>query len=845
MKKRLFLIDGSSYVYRAFFAIPPLSNSKGVPTNAIYGFTTMLHKILNDYDPDSIAVVFDGPGETFRDQLFEEYKANRPPMPDPMEAQIPYIRQVIEGYRIPILEKEGYEADDIIGTLVEGMPSDYEAVIVTSDKDLMQLVSDRVTLLDTMKDKKSGPKEVRAKFGVGPEKVVEVLGLAGDPTDNIPGVPGVGLKTATQLIQQYGSVEAVLKAADRIKRPKLKESLIRYADQARLSRKLSIVDRKVPLKIPWKALKRRSPDKEAMIALFRELEFSRFLKEFSESSSPEGEISLQRLQNLHGLEGLIPQMVEAGTVSVGAVSDGGTKGIVFCWEEGEAVFCLIPEKGDLSILKKLFSNDSIAFWSSDAKQLSHLLYSYGIEPPSIVFDPSIAAYLLNVSRHPLLERMEEEEGDRPVRAARAAQSTLQLGSEFLPKLKEQGMRSLFEEIEMPLASVLAKMEFHGISLDRELLKKIENELHEKIEMLRSEIYALAGEEFNIDSPKQLRAVLFDKLGLPKGKKKKTGPSTDMEVLAKLAAIHPVPKKILDYRSLAKLKGTYVESLQELVDPRTGRVHTNFHQTVTATGRLSSSDPNLQNIPIRTEEGRRIRQAFVSAPGCELLGADYSQVELRILAHLSEDPVLIEAFKKDEDIHTRTACELFHVAPSGLTAEMRRRAKVINFGIIYGMSPYGLANELGIEPMEAQVFIERYFERYPRVQKYLQRVVENARRRGWVETLLRRRRYLPDLHSPDYNLRSFAERGAVNAPIQGSAADLIKLAMVRIDRGMARSGLKAKMLLQVHDELVFEVPKQEKERVEDLVRREMEGVFDLRVPLKVSLGWGKDWDEAHG
>jgi DNA polymerase-1 len=658
----------------------------------------------------------------------------------------------------------------------------------------------------------------------------------------------VGEKTAVRLIQQFGSLEGVLKSAKEISKPKLRENLLQFADQARLSRTLCTIERKVPLEFHWEEIRQQLPNRERLAELFRELEFTRLLKELEVEAPPEITVPVEQIQAPEALRSWIPQMIKAGVVVLAPIMEQKghpepqakdpeaprrdpssafgllrmtMEGIAFHWGKKELIFSPIFKE----VFRDLFGEKKIAFWAPDAKELYHFLYGQGVLAPFIAFDPRIASYLLNEpkSLHEVLE-------------------TFRLGKTLLPKLEEQGMAPLFHEIEMPLAQALAKMELRGVRLDLGLLDQISGEWSHRIEGLQKEIYALSGEEFNIDSPKQLRVILFDRLQLPKGKKTKTGHSTDVEVLTKLSEIHPLPAKVLEYRSFVKLKGTYVDALRERVDPKTCRIHTTFHQTVAATGRLSSADPNLQNIPIRTQEGRRIRQAFVAEEGCELFAADYSQIELRILAHLSEDPALIEAFQSDQDIHTRTSCELFGVTPDLVTSEMRRRAKVINFGIIYGMSPFGLSKELQIEPMEAQIFIDKYFERYPKVKGFIQGLLKQAHEKGWVETMLGRRRALPDLKSPDYNLKSFAERGAINAPIQGSAADLIKLAMIRIDREL--QGLETRMILQVHDELVFEVPKKEKKKVEELVRRQMETVYSLKVPLKVSIGWGKNWDEAH-
>ncbi len=893
--KKLYLIDGSSYIYRAFHAIRDLRTSKGVPTNAIYGFVAMILKIVREAKPDYFAIVFDSRGPTFRDGLFREYKANRPPMPDELVPQIPRIRQVVEAFRIPAISLEGYEADDLIATLVKKLDAPgLEFVVVTGDKDLMQLVSDRVRLYDPMKDKYSGPEEVREKFGVGPDKVVEILGLAGDAIDNIPGVPGIGDKTAKELIQAFGSIEGVLENLERISGEKKKQNLREHAEAARLSKKLATLADDAPIQVSLAALAPAEPDRAQLSELFREFEFSRFARELA----PEKTISYQEYKTILAAEELdrvlleVPKAprlsVDLETVNpqIPGVTPVGAEivGISLSLREHEAFYIPVahrylgvprqlPRDLVLAKLQPILENPEIPKVGQNIKYDYEVFKNYGITLAGISFDPMVASYLLNPGKaiHGLSElaleylghtiisykevtgtggKRQPGRGFDEVEVERAtvysgedADLALILSGLLEKKLKEENLDGLFRELELPLIPVLAEMEWAGVKLDLELLKKLSAELAAELKIREEEIHRLAGEEFNINSPKQLAEILFEKLKLPVKKKTKTGYSTDVEVLSELSELHPLPKNLLEYRNFFKLKSTYVDALPGLVNPRTGRVHASFNQAVTATGRLSSSDPNLQNIPIRTPEGREIRRAFIAEEGHQLLSADYSQVELRILAHLSEDPILIESFEKGEDVHQRTAILIFGDAAESLD-ELRRRAKVINFGIIYGMSAYGLAKELGVDAKLAQAIIDDYFQRYRGVKSYLEKTLAEAREKGSVSTLWGRRRPLPELKSPDRNTRNFAERMAINTPIQGSAADLIKAAMLRIAGRLKESCSRARMIIQVHDELVIEVPEKELKTVRELVREEMEGVIKLRVPLKVDINSGPNWAEAH-
>jgi DNA polymerase-1 len=882
---RLFIIDGNSYIYRAFYAIPHLSNSKGLATNAVYGFTRMLLKIMNQQQPEYLAIAFDHKAPTFRHKQYAEYKAHRPPMPPELIPQIPYIKQVVAAFNIPVLELEGYEADDIIGSLAKAAKTTgVQTVIVTGDKDIFQLLDDNILIYDELKDIWYDADRVREKFGVGVEQLTDVFGLAGDTSDNVPGVPGIGIKTAAQLIAEFGSLENLLENTRRVKGQRRQESLQRYADQARLSKSLVTIYTQVPLDIKLTDLVCRQPDSARLIKLFKELEFYSLLKEFSPQNQTEAKY--HTVLTAEQFKELLEKLGSASAFAVDLETSGKDPlqaqivGISLCLG-AEAAYYIplrhsypgVPPQLEaehvLGSLGSILGDAAIKKYGQNIKYDAEVLQRAGIKLSGIGFDTMLASYLLNPSKrtHNLqdiaLEHLNRKTtsykelvgtGAKQLNFAQVdiasatqysaedAEVTFALVQVLAPKLKQADLERLFYEIEMPLVEVLVQMELCGVRLDSAILSEMSKDLDIQLEQLKEQIYRLAGEKFNIDSPKQLGPILFDKLGLPAIKRTKTGYSTDTGVLQDLALLHELPARLLDYRHLKKLKTTYVDALPLLVNPQTGRLHTSFNQTVTATGRLSSSEPNLQNIPIRTELGRRIRRAFIPDAGCSLLAADYSQIELRILAHLSGDEGLKTAFLQGEDIHRRTAAEVFGVTPDKVTAQMRRQAKVINFGIIYGMSAYGLAKDLGVGQREAQVYINQYFGRYPKVKELINRLVDQAKTCGYVSTLFNRRRYIPELASSNRNIRQFGERTAINSPIQGSAADIIKLAMINIHRRLQQQASKAKMLLQVHDELIFEVPNEELEAVSQLVTQEMGNVTQLDVPLVVNTKTGANWAE---
>lgn len=876
----LALVDGSNYIYRAYYGIPALTNSKGFPTNAIYGFTTMLMKLLRDLAPDYIVVTFDLKGPTTRHGEFDDYKATRKPMPDDLIPQVPSIKDVVRAFSICVLEKQGIEADDLIGTLtVQASEKGWRTAIISGDKDLMQLIDDRVTMVDTMKDKTYDAAAVKEKFGVGPEKVVEILGLMGDTSDNIPGVPGIGPKTAHRLIEEYGSVEAVVENAEKLHNVKLREKIQQHAGQAMLSRQLALIRKDIDVDFNLQDAARREPDRELLAGLFSEFEFSSLLHQIKgNAAAPVKECSI--IADGAVLSELAAKLQRSKRVACEVIWEKNPPpvliGMSFCTDWDSFYLPLghtnakqqLTAKEVLDAMAPVFGDTRIKRYFYDLK--TALVCLEGLEVTAGE-DLQLAAYLLNPARqtyeldeitweylHEQIPTPAEVAGGKgktyplalvPVDkmadyASRRVGAILALAQALQGRLEEAGAASLFRDVEMPLLFTLVAMEKKGVLLDTVLLKQMSEELMQLLSLSEEKIHRLAGEKFNINSPKQLQTILFEKLNLPKGKKTKEGYSTDVDVLSDLARSHELPAEILAYRSLSKLKSTYVDALPALVHPQTGRIHTSYNQTVTATGRLSSSNPNLQNIPIRTLEGKRIRQAFIAAPGCLLISADYSQIELRVLAHLSEDDALITAFASDEDIHTRTASDVFGVFPQMVSPDMRRQAKVINFGILYGMSAFGLAKELGVPQKTAQAYIDGYFARYKKVRAYLDGILEGARQDGYVCTLLNRRRYLPELKSSIPSVRQFAERMAINAPIQGSAADLIKVAMVNIDCLLTQKGLSSRLIMQVHDELVIEAPAREKEEVMNLVKKEMEEVIKLKVPLKVEIASGKNWDEAH-
>jgi DNA polymerase-1 len=886
-KETLYLIDGSSYIYRAYFAIRHLSSPKGFPTNALYGFTQMLLKVLKDHKPDHVAVVFDLGRQTFRNELYPEYKANRAAMPDDLVPQILPIKEMVRAFNIPVLEKQGFEADDIIGTISrECEEAGLAVVVVTGDKDLMQIVTSNVTLLDTMKDKVSGIPEVLERFGVEPERVIDILGLAGDTSDNIPGVPGVGEKTALKLIQEFGSLDALLERAGEVK-GKNGERLREFADQARLSRKLATIDRNTPVEYRYEDLVASPPDAKRLAELFREYGFTTLMKELTSEAS----LSTEGYRTVLTEENFAALLQELATVPAFAVDLETTSlnplqaeivGLSFSFREHEAWYLPVghsypgaPEQLSreqvLAALTPIFTDPERPKIGQNIKYDYQVLRRSGVEMQGLWCDTMLASYLLNPVRsshgldslsvefldHKMISYQEVAGKGKdqinfaqvPVASASVyscedADATFLLQGIFLPRLSEAGMESLFFDLEMPLVKILAEMELQGVKLDLELLRELSGQFAAQLATLEKEIFAGAGCEFNINSPKQLGEVLFDRLKLPAGKKTKTGWSTDMDVLTRLALDHEIASLILQFRSISKLKSTYTDSLPKLVNPATGRVHTSYNQAVTNTGRLSSSEPNLQNIPIRSEEGRKIRRAFIAEEGSLLLSADYSQIELRVLAHLSGDRVFCDAFARDEDIHTRTASEVFDLLPGLVTPEMRRQAKTINFGVIYGQGAFSLARELGVSTKTAKEFIDNYFRRHSGAREFLDACVRDAEKNGFVATLLGRKLPIPDIASSNGNIRSFAQRNAINYPIQGSAADIIKQAMVRVSDRMRREGLKSRLIMQVHDELVFEVPEEERVEMELLVYHEMEHAVTLCIPLKVDLSFGRNWSEAH-
>ena len=888
-KPVLYLIDGSSYIYRAYYAIRHLSSPKGFPTNALYGFTQMLLKVMKERKPDHLAVVFDAGRLTFRNEMYPEYKANRAAMPDDLVPQIGPIKEMVRAFSIPALELAGFEADDIIATLARDCEEKgMTVVVVTGDKDLMQVVTGNVRLLDTMKDKESGPREVEERFGVGPDRVIDILGLAGDASDNIPGVPGIGEKTAIKLIQEFGSLDGLLARSGEVK-GKMGEKLREFAPQALLSRQLATVDRKVPIAWSYDDLAVTPPDNRRLAELFREYGFTTLMKELT-SAETLSAAGYRAVLDDASFAGLLEELraapafaVDLETTSLNTL-EADIVGISVSRQDHEASY--IPVGHDYPGAPQQLSADRVLAGlvplladPEKRKVGQNLKYDYqvlrraGVEMQGVWFDTMVASYLLNPARsshgldslalefldHRMISYAEvtgtgkEQVNFSKVSVDRAtryscedADASFLLHRLFLPRLKDQNMERLFHEVEMPLVKILAEMELAGVKLDLSLLRELSDGFGEQLATLEQEIYTLAGCEFNINSPKQLGETLFVQMGLPTGKKTKgkTGFSTDVSVLEGLAEEYEIVRLILQYRSLSKLKSTYTDALPKLVEGATGRVHTSYNQAVTNTGRLSSSEPNLQNIPIRSEEGRKIRRAFIAEKGCLLLSADYSQIELRVLAHLSEDRVFCEAFDRDEDIHTRTAAEVFGIFPEMVTSEMRRQAKTVNFGVIYGQGAFSLARQLGVAPRVAREFIDNYFARHRGAQAFLERCVKEAEAGGYVVTLLGRKLPIPDIGSANGNIRAFAQRNAVNYPIQGSAADIIKRAMVNVFSRIRREGLKSRLIMQVHDELVFEVPEEEMITMEQLVQHEMEHAVPLRVPLRVDINSGRNWSEAH-
>ena len=875
--KRLFLIDAYSFLFRAFYAGPRLATSKGLPTNAIYVFIRMVDKVIKEHRPDYLALVFDYPAPTFRHERYKDYKAHRDRMPDELSVQIPYIFKLAEAYNLPRLELPGAEADDLIGTVAKRAEAEgFDVTIITADKDIWQILSDKVHILDTTKDEIFGPEKVRERFKVSPAQIPDIKGLAGDSSDNIPGVPGIGEKTASDLISEFGSVENLLENLDRVKGDKKRESIRENAEIARLSKELATIRVDLPVTLDFEGLKLREPDRERLKGILEDLEFATLRKEVSaEAQRPavyEGlkiistrselkkDISAAQDQALLTIFPLLTgdEPMRHDLIGLG-LSAGAGKGYYLPWLDGI--------EGARDALKGLMEEGDIIKYSNDIKALVVILSRLGMELKGRAIDASIAAYLLEPGRDSYsLENLafkyldyrtifsqkgikrESKEGlslfkERPAEVAcEAADVTLRLAKTLLPDLKREGLERLFYEVEMPLAHVLADMERTGVKLDPSVLNRMSKDLERELRELTREIYAEAGEEFNINSPIQLREILFNKLKLTPVTKTKTGYSTEAGVLEKLALEHPLPALILKYREREKLKNTYVDALPGLINRETGRIHSCFSQTVTATGRLSSKNPNLQNIPVRTELGKRIREAFVAEAGYLILSADYSQIELRILAHLSEDPKLVEAFKKGEDVHVRTATEIFGVPEKDVTPQMRDLAKTVNFGIIYGISPFRLYKDLGIEMKKGKEYIDRYFKTYTGVARFRDRLLQEAREKGFVTTLLGRRRRIPDINDRNANIRERAEREAINTPIQGTAADMIKVAMVNIWKRL--KGKRSRMILSVHDELIFETFKGEMEEVKAIAKECMETSLPLKVSVKVKFASGENWGETY-
>ena len=853
-QKKLFLIDSFGYIFRAYHArarsgAPPMRTSKGLSTEAVYIFNNMLRKLAKQFEPAYIAAIFESGEPTHRTQEFAEYKANRAETPPDLMEQIPLVRRVLDAMRIPVLQYPGFEADDVIGTLARRAEHEgFEVVIVSSDKDMLQLVSDKVSMLNPAKDDEwYNPAKVKEFLGVRPDQVADLLALKGDAIDNIPGAPGIGDKGARDLIEQFGSVEAALERAAEVQRKMYRESLRNNVERIRMSKRLATIATDVPVPFEAESVKAHEVDAAALKAVYKELEFHSLLKELE----PGEDLRPRDYRVIAGPEELAGWLEKGGrqphAVAISRSAEGefalDTIGLARTPGEARAV-----TSENIGYLKPWLEDAARPKIACDVKSALLALDHMGIEARGFAHDVMLYAFLLDAdpSGCPLDEqarrRLDLKLGPSP---EQHADITLEIWNQLAPAVESRGLRTLYETIELPLARVLARMERTGVRIDPVELKRLSNLMETEIARLTGEIHELAGRTFNISSPQQVGKVLFEEMHLPAPVKYGKGKtiSTAADVLEELAADHEIARKVLEYRQLTKLKGTYVDALPALIEPGTGRLHTSFNQTGAATGRLSSSNPNLQNIPIRTELGREIRAAFVPREGWKLLVADYSQIELRLLAHMSGDALLVEAFRDGEDIHTRTASEVLGVPPLMVTPDARRAAKAVNFGIVYGISPFGLAAQLGISRGEAEKYIKNYFARYSGVRKFIDQTIAEVRQTGVTRTMFGRERPIPDINSRNPNARGFAERTAVNSPLQGTAADLIKLAMVRIDRGLESGSRRSAMLLQVHDELVFECPPEEVEAVSTLVKHEMEKVCELQVPLVADVGVGDNWRDA--
>jgi DNA polymerase I len=850
--KRLFLIDTFGFVFRAYHArarsgAPPMRTSTGLSTEAAYIFNNMLRKLSKQYHPEYIAAVFEGGEATHRIQEFAEYKANRTEMPPDLGEQIPYVRRILNAMNIPVLEYRGFEADDVIGTLARRAERDgIEVVIVSSDKDLLQLITKQVSMLNPAKDDEwYDSAKVKEFMGVRPDQVADLLALMGDSIDNIPGAPGIGEKGARQLLERFGSVETALERAAEVERKMHRESLQNNVERIRMSKRLAAVSTDVPIEFSLESVKAQPYDAALLKAVYKELEFHSLLKELGPSEDTRAR-DYRVISGAEELRAWLPSdRPVAVAISKSAEGELALDAIGLAWRPGEARAVTLQ---NLVFLKPWLEDARAPKIACDVKAALLELDRMGIEARGFEHDVMLYAFLLDAdpSGCPLEEqarrRLDLKLGPAP---EQHADITLEIWNQLASAVDARGLRPLYAQIELPLARVLAKMERTGVRINRTELERLSQLMEAEIAKLTAEIHQLAGKTFNISSPQQLGRVLFEDLRLPAPVKYGKGKtiSTAADVLEELAADHEIVRKVLEYRQLTKLKGTYVDALPALIEERTGRLHTSFNQTGAATGRLSSSNPNLQNIPIRTELGREIRAAFVPRHGWKLLVADYSQIELRLLAHFSSDPLLVEAFRNGEDIHTLTAAEVLGIPPNTVTPEARRRAKAVNFGIVYGISPFGLAAQLGIAQAEAQKYIQNYFLRYAGVRMFIDETIAEVRQTGVTRTLFGRERPIPDINSRNSNARGFAERTAVNSPLQGTAADLIKLAMVHIDAALAADGYRSAMLLQVHDELVFECPPEEIEAIAKLVKHEMESVHVLQVPLLADVGVGDNWRDA--
>ncbi|WP_336863408.1 DNA polymerase I [Peribacillus frigoritolerans] len=873
MDKKLVLIDGNSIAYRAFFALPLLNNDKGVHTNSVYGFTMMLNRILEEEKPTHILVAFDAGKTTFRHASFKEYKGGRQKTPPELSEQFPFIRELLDCFQIKRYELENYEADDIIGTLsLQAEKDGFEVKVISGDKDLTQLSSPSTTVSITKKGiteiEEYTPKHIHEKYGLSPLQIIDLKGLMGDASDNIPGIPGVGEKTALKLLHQFETVENLLQSIDEVSGQKLKEKIEEHKDLALLSKELATITREAPLEVSVNETEYTGMDQDRVISFYKELGFSTLLDKLDVTESAPLE---QEKIEVHTGEMAEGMFADESALYVEILEDNYHRadiiGIAISNEQGHFYY-----NGDDAL-----SSDAFKSWAEDetkkktvfdAKRTVVALRHRGVEIKGIDFDVFLASYILDpaesvdevaeITKTQGTIRLETddvfygkgakrkipEEAELREHIARKSKAIFSLKEPMIDKLQEFEQYHLFTELELPLSIILANMEWQGIKVDIGRLKNMGQELAIRLRNIEARIFELAGEAFNINSPKQLGAILFEKLELPVMKKTKTGYSTSADVLEKLESKHDIVKEILLYRQLGKLQSTYIEGLLKVVNGKTDKVHTRFNQALTQTGRLSSTDPNLQNIPIRLEEGRKIRQAFIpSEKDWIIFAADYSQIELRVLAHIANDSGLVEAFQAGMDIHTRTAMDVFHVSADQVTSNMRRHAKAVNFGIVYGISDYGLSQSLGITRKEAGEFIEKYLRSFPGVQEYMEESIHEARQKGYSTTLMQRRRYIPEITSRNFNIRSFAERTAMNTPIQGSAADIIKLAMINMNKRLKREGLKTRMLLQVHDELIFETPPEELEILKVIVPEEMENAIELNVPLKVDYAFGPTWFDA--